>query len=162
MKMNKSLKQYMYVKAMLNVISGLSMVTIITLGIMYMSFDNAFVFTDTEISITNNPITAEQDIEFYMVGSKKFQCNSTAAYGVAHAVDGSHSHDLNTFTKRYVQNTAPGERVENGWHMAVPEHMAKGGEYRVSMTGEFDCVYMIFKTHKMQVFDNIYLKVIPR
>jgi len=46
--------------------------------------------------------------------------------------------------------------------MAVPEHMAKGGEYRVSMTGEFDCVYMIFKTHKMQVFDNIYLKVIPR
>jgi len=152
----------MYVKAMLNVISGLSMVTIITLGIMYMSFDNAFVFTDTEISITNNPITAEQDIEFYMVGSKKFQCNSTAAYGVAHAVDGSHSHDLNTFTKRYVQNTAPGERVENGWHMAVPEHMKKGGEYRVSMTGEFDCVYMIFKTHKMQVFDNIYLKVIPR
>jgi len=152
----------MYVKAMLNVISGLSMVTIITLGIMYMSFDNAFVFTDTEISITNNPITAEQDIEFYMVGSKKFQCNSTAAYGVAHAVDGSHSHDLNTFTKRYVQNTAPGERVENGWHMAVPEHMDKGGEYRVSMTGEFDCVYMIFKTHKMQVFDNIYLKVIPR
>ena len=152
----------MYVKAMLNVISGLSMVTIITLGIMYMSFDNAFVFTDTEISITNNPITAEQDIEFYMVGSKKFQCNSTAAYGVAHAVDGSHSHDLNTFTKRYVQNTAPGERVENGWHMAVPEHMRDGGEYRVSMTGEFDCVYMIFKTHKMQVFDNIYLKVIPR
>jgi hypothetical protein len=162
MKMNKSLKQYMYVKAMLNVISGLSMVTIITLGIMYMSFDNAFVFTDTEISITNNPITAEQDIEFYMVGSKKYECNSTAAYGVAHAVDGSHSHDLNTFTKRYVQNTAPGERVENGWHMAVPEHMSKGGEYRVSMTGEFDCVYMIFKTHKMQVFDNIYLKVIPR
>jgi len=160
--MNKSLKQYMYVKAMLNVISGLSMVTIITLGIMYMSFDNAFVFTDTEISITNNPITAEQDIEFYMVGSKKYECNSTAAYGVAHATDGSHSHDLNTFTKRYVQNTAPGERVENGWHMAVPEHMKKGGEYRVSMTGEFDCVYMIFKTHKMQVFDNIYLKVIPR
>jgi len=162
MKMNNSLKQYMYIKAMLNVISGLSMVTIITLGIMYMSFDNAFVFTDTEISITNNPITAEQDIEFYMVGSKKFQCNSTAAYGVAHAVDGSHSHELTTFTKRYIQATAPGEAVENGWHMQVPEHMEKGGEYRVSMTGEFDCVYMIFKTHKIQVFDNIYLKVIPR
>ncbi len=152
----------MYVKAILNVISGLSMVTIITLGIMYMSFDNAFVFTDTEISITNNPITAERDIEFYMIGSKKYECNSIAAYGVAHAIDGSHSHNLDTFTKRYVQNTAPGDRVENGWHMAVPEYMAKGGEYRVSMTGEFDCVYMIFKTHKIQVFDNIYLKVIPR
>ena len=140
MKMNKSLKQYMYVKAMLNVISGLSMVTIISFGIAYMSFDNAFVFTDTEISITNNPVTKDQDIEFFMVGSKKYECNSTAAYGVAHAVDGSHSHDLNTFTKRYVQNTAPGERVENGWHMAVPKHMQKGGEYRVSMTGETEHV----------------------
>mgnify|MGYP000657170570 FL=1 len=155
-------RKYIMWKAATNVISGLSMVTIITLGIMYMSFDNAFVFTDTHISVTNNPVTKDKDIEFFMVGSKKYQCNSTAAYGVAHAVDGSHSHDLNTFTKRYVQNTAPGARVENGWHMRVPEDMYKGGEYRVSMTGEFECVHMIFKTHKIQVFDNIYLKVDPR
>jgi hypothetical protein len=152
----------MLIKAMLNVVSGLSMVTIITLGIMYMSFDNAFVFTDTEISVVNNPIEEDQDIEFYMVGSKKYQCNSTAAYGVAHATDGSHSYDLNTFTKRYVQNTAPGDRVENGWHMKVPEDMRDGGEYRVSMTGEFECIYLIFKTHKSQEFANIYLKVDPR
>jgi hypothetical protein len=155
-------RKFILVKAAANIISGLSMVTIIALGIMYMSFDNEFVFTDTEISVVNNPIEQDQDIEFYMVGSKKYQCNSTAAYGVAHATDGSHSYDLNTFTKRYVQNTAPGERVENGWHMAVPEHMRDGGEYRVSMTGEFECVHMIFKTHKKQVFDNIYLKVDPR
>lgn len=143
----------------LNIISGLSLATLIVIGVLYMSFSNAFVFTDTEISITNNPVTAEQDIQFYMVGSKRYECNSTAAYGVAHAVDGSHSHDLNTFTKRYVQNTAPGDRVENGWHMAVPDPMTSGGEYRVSMTGEFECVHLIFKTHKVQVFDNIYLKV---
>ena len=155
-------KKYIILKAVTNAISGLSMITIITLGIMYMSFDNAFVFTDTEISITNNPITQDKDIEFYMVGSKKFQCNSTAVYGVAHATDGSHTHELDTFTKRYVQNTAPGERVENGWHMAVPDDMVEGGEYRVSMTGEFECVHLIFKTHKSQVFDNIYLKVEPR
>ena len=152
----------MLIKAALNVISGLSMVTIISLGIMYMSFDNEFVFTDTHISVTNNPVTKDKDIEFYMVGSKKYQCNSTAAYGVAHAIDGSHSHKLNTFTKRYIQATSPGERVENGWHMAVPDDMVEGGEYRVSMTGEFECVHMIFKTHKKQVFDNIYLKVNPR
>ena len=138
------------------------MVTIICLGIMYISFDNEFVFTDTQIGVTNNPIGVGDDIQFFMVGSKKYECNSTAAYGVAHAVDGSHSHNLNTFTKRYVQNTAPGERVENGWHMKVPDDMYKGGEYRVSMTGEFECVHMIFKTHKKQVFDNIYLKVDPR
>ena len=146
----------------LNIISGCSLATLIILGVLYMSFDNAFVFTDTHISITNNPVTAEQDIEFYMVGSKKYQCNSTAAYGVAHATDGSHTHDLNTFTKRYIQATAPGEAVENGWHMKVPDDMKHGGEYRVSMTGEFTCVHMIFKTHKKQVFDNIYLKVDPR
>jgi len=155
-------KKFILVKAMTNIISGLSMVTIISLGIMYMSFDNAFVFTDTKISVVNNPIEQDQDIEFYMVGSKKYQCNSTAAYGVAHATDGSHTHDLNTFTKRYIQATAPGEAVENGWHMKVPDDMKHGGEYRVSMTGEFTCVHMIFKTHKKQVFDNIYLKVDPR
>ena len=146
----------------LNIISGFSLATLIVIGVLYMSFDNAFVFTNTEISITNNPVTAEQDIQFYMVGSKKYECNSTAAYGVAHAVDGSHSHNLDTFTKRYVQNTAPGEAVENGWHMKVPDDMETGGEYRVSMTGEFECVHLIFKTHKTQEFANIYLKVEPR
>jgi hypothetical protein len=156
--MNKS-KEYLLTKAVLNVISGISMVVIISLGIAYMSFDNAFVFTDTEISVTNNPVTAERDIEFYMIGSKKYDCNSTAAYGIAHAIDGSHSYDLNTFTKRYVQNTAPGERVENGWHMKVPDDMKKGGIYRVSMTGEFVCNYLIFQTTKSQTFDNIFLEV---
>ena len=146
----------------LNIISGCSLATLIILGVLYMSFDNAFVFTDTQISITNNPVTAEKDIEFYMVGSKKFQCNSTAVYGVAHAIDGSHTHDLNTFTKRYIQATAPGEAVENGWHMRVPDDMRHGGEYRVSMTGEFECIHLIFKTHKVQEFANIYLKVDPR
>ena len=154
-------KRYIVTRAIANVISGLSMVTIISLGIMYMSFDNAFVSQNTEINVVNNPIEKGQDIEFYMVGSKKYECNSTAAYGVAHAVDGSHSHDLNKFTKRYIQNTAPGDRVENGWHMAVPSDMVNGGEYRASMTGEFECVHLIFKTQKSQTFDNIYLVVKP-
>lgn len=146
----------------LNIISGLSLATLIVIGVLYMSFNNAFVFTDTEIGITNNPITKGQDIEFFMVGSKRYECNSTAVYGVAHAVDGSHSHNLDTFTKRYTQATSPGKRVENGWHMKVPDDMEIGGEYRVSMTGEFECIHLIFKTHKVQVFDNIYLKVDPR
>jgi hypothetical protein len=30
------------------------------------------------------------------------------------------------------------------------------------MTGEFECIYLIFKTHKSQEFANIYLKVDPR
>ena len=155
-------QRYKMWKAATNIVSGFSMITLIVLGVLYIKFDNEFVFTDTDISVTNNPIGVGDDIQFFMVGSKRYECNSTAAYGVAHATDGSHSHNLNTFTKRYVQNTAPGERVENGWHMKVPDDMIHGGEYRVSMTGEFECVHMIFKTHKKQVFDNIYLKVDPR
>ena len=155
-------KKFKIIKAITNVVSGFSMFTLITLGIMYMSFDNAFVFTDTTIGVTNNPVTKDKDIEFYMVGSKKYQCNSIAVHGIAYASDGSHSHKLNTFTKRYIQATKPGEAVENGWHMKVPGDMKEGGEYRVSMTGEFECIYMIFKTHKSQTFDNIYLNVESR
>ena len=155
-------QRYKMWKAATNVVSGFSMITLIVLGVLYIKFDNEFVFTDTDISVTNNPIEVGDDIQFFMVGSKRYECNSTAAYGVAHAVDGSHSHQLNTFTKRYVQNTAPGDRVENGWHMKVPDDMVHGGEYRVSMTGEFECIHLIFKTHKKQEFDNIYLKVDPR
>jgi hypothetical protein len=154
-----NLKQYAILKAATNVISGVSMVTIVCLGVAYMSFNNAFVFNDTHINIVNNPVGQGMDIEFYMVGSKKHECNSTAAYGVAHAVDGSHTHELDTFTKRYIQNTAPGERVENGWHMQVPNDMVDAGEYRVSMTGEFVCNYLIFQTTKSQTFDNIFLEV---
>lgn len=146
---------------MLNIISGISLATIICLGIAYMSFNNAFVFNDTQINIVNNPVGQGRDIEFYMVGSKKHECNSTAVYGVAYAEDG-HMHQLNTFTKRYRQNTAPGKRVENGWHMRVPKDMVEAGEYRVSMTGEFVCNYLIFQTTKSQTFDNIFLEVEPR
>jgi hypothetical protein len=156
--MNKS-KEYLLTKAVLNVISGISMVVIISLGIAYMSFNNAFVFTDTNINVVNNPIGKGMDIEFYMVGSKKHECNSTAVYGVAYAEEGHTMHTLNTFTKRYRQNTTPGDRVENDWHMQVPIDMVKGGIYRVSMTGEFVCNYLIFQTTKSQTFDNIFLEV---
>ena len=156
-----NLKQYVLLKAATNVISGISMVTLVCFGVAYMSFNNAFVFNDTHINIVNNPVGQGRDIEFYMVGSKKHECNSTAVYGVAYAEDG-HMHQLNTFTKRYIQNTAPGDRVENGWEMQVPKDMVKGGIYRVSMTGEFVCNYLIFQTTKSQTFDNIFLEVEPR
>ena len=156
-----NLKQYVLLKAATNVISGISMVTLVCLGVAYMSFNNAFVFNDTHINIVNNPVGQGMDIEFYMVGSKKHECNSTAVYGVAYSEDG-HMHQLNTFTKRYIQNTAPGDRVENGWQMRVPKDMVHGGIYRVSMTGEFVCNYLIFQTTKSQTFDNIFLEVDPR
>jgi len=154
-------KRYIIVKAMANVISGLSMVTLITLGIMYMSFDNAFVFQDVKIEVVNNPIEKHDDIEFIMIGTKKHECASTQVYGTAYHKDG-HTHRLDKFTKQYTRNTRPGEAIPNQWSMAVPNDMIIGGEYRVSMTGVFTCNHMIFQTEKTQTYDNILLVVDPR
>ena len=146
----------------LNIISGLSLAMCIVFGITYVSFNNAFVFQDIKIEIINNPITNEKDIEFYMVGSKKHECNSTRVYGIAYAEDGSHSHRLDAFTKQYLRNTRPGEEVPNSWAMEVPDDLRHGGRYRVSMTGDFVCNYLIFTQEKSQTFDNILLIVEPR
>jgi len=154
-------KRYIITKAIANVISGLSMVTIITLGIMYMSFDNAFVFQDVKIEVVNNPIEQHDDIEFMMIGSKKFECASTKVYGIAYSDDG-HIHRLDKFTKQYTRNTSPGIAKPNQWSMAVPDDMIIGGEYRVSMTGVFTCNHLIFQTEKTQTYDNILLIVKPR
>jgi len=154
-------KKYIITRAIANVISGLSMVTIITLGIMYMSFDNAFVFQDIKIEVVNNPIKKHDDIEFIMIGTKKHECASTQVYGTAYHKDG-HTHRLDKFTKQYTRNTRPGEPIPNQWSMAVPNDMIIGGEYRVSMTGVFTCNYMIFQTEKSQTYDNILLVVNPR
>ena len=154
-------KRYILFKAATNIISGLSMVTLISLGIMYISFDNAFVFQDVKIEIVNNPVEKQDDIEFMMIGSKKHECASTEVYGIAYHKDG-HTHRLDKFTKQYTRNTSPGSARPNQWSMAVPNDMIHGGEYRVSMTGVFVCNYLIFQTEKTQTYDNILLEVIPR
>jgi hypothetical protein len=153
---------YGLIKAATNFISGFSMIAIIVLGVAYMSFSNAFVFRDVKIEIVNNPVENSRDIEFMMIGYKKHECNSTAVYGVAYAENGSHSHTLNLFTKQYTRNTRPGEIVPNSWSMEVPNDMNEGGRYRVSMTGDFVCNYLIFQTKKSQTYDNILLEVEPR
>jgi hypothetical protein len=154
-------KKYFLIKAITNVISGLSMSTLIILGIAYMSFDNAFVFQDVKIEIVNNPIKKHDDINFIMIGSKKHECASTQVYGVAYSDDG-HMHRLDKFTKQYTRNTRPGEPIPNQWSMAVPDDMIVGGEYRVSMTGDFICNYLIFQSEKSQTYDNILLIVEPQ
>lgn len=145
---------------LLNIISALSLATCIIFGVTYISFKNANVFQDIKIEITNNPITNNNDIEFMMMGYKPYECASTQVYGVAYADDG-HSHVLDKFTKQYTRNTRPKENVPNQWSMAVPEDMIVGGEYRVSMTGEFVCNHWIFQVPKVQTYSNILLIVEP-
>ena len=143
-------------RALLNVVSGLSLATIIVFGIMYMNFNNAFVFQDIKIEITNNPVTGEE-IEFAMVGSKKHECNSTRIYGTAYSEDFDKV-ILDRFTKQYARNTRPGEAVPNTWSLQMPDEMT-AGDWRVSITGDFLCNYFIFQTKKTQIYDNILLTV---
>ena len=154
-------KKFKIIKAITNVVSAISMVTLITLGISYMSFDNAFVFQDVKIEVVNNPIEKHDDIEFMMIGTKKHECASTQVYGTAYHADG-HMHRLDKFVKQYTRNTRPGEPIPNQWTMAVPDDMIVGGEYRVSMTGDFVCNHLIFQTEKSQTYDNILLVVEPQ
>ena len=154
-------QKFILIRAMANIVIGLSLMTIIVLGIAYMSFNNAFVFQDVKIEVVNNPIENHDDIEFMMIGTKKHECSSTQVYGVAYSDDG-HMHRLDKFVKQYTRNTRPGEPIPNQWSMSVPNDMIEGGEYRVSMTGEFVCNYLIFQTEKSQTYDNILLIVNPK
>ena len=146
---------------LLNIISGCSLAILIVFGVTYMSFKNANVFRDVKIEITNNPVTKEDDIEFHMIGNKPYECASTAVYGVAYAEDGSHSHDLNAFTRQYLRNTRPGEPVPNVFSMERPQDMYFGGRYRVTMYGDFICNHWIFKVPKTAEYTNILLIVEP-
>ena len=149
-------KRFIITRAVANIISGISMITLITLGISYMSFDNAFVFQDIKIEIINNPVTGEE-IEFAMIGSKKHECASTRVYGTAYDQD-HNMITLDRFTKQYVRNTRPGEAVPNTWSLQRPKDLHPG-EWRVSITGEFKCNHLIFQIEKIQTYDNILLVV---
>ena len=147
--------RFITTRAIANIISGISMVILVTLGISYMKFDNEFVFQDIKIEITNNPVTGEE-IEFAMMGSKKHECASTRVYGIAYNDDNKLT--LDKFTKQYVRNTRPGENVPNTWSLQRPKDMIPG-DWRVSITGEFKCNHLIFQIEKIQTYDNILLVV---
>ena len=70
--------KFKIIKAIANVASAVSMVTLITLGIAYMSFDNDFVFKDVKIEVVNKPVNSYRDIEFIMIGYKKFESSKFA------------------------------------------------------------------------------------
>ena len=126
-----------------------------------MSFKNANVFQDIKIEITNNPVTGNSDIEFSMMGYKRYECSSKRVYGVAYAEDGSHTHDLNAFTKQYTRNVRPGETLPNMWSMERPTDMDHAARYRVTMIGDFVCNHWIFKVPKTAEYSNILLIIKP-
>ena len=136
------------------------MVTIVSLGILYMSFQNAFVFNNSGISVINNPVD-EQHIEFILEGTRKHECTLQKVHADAYS-EGGIIYGLDFARKIYIRSddylgNATGV-VDHQWGVPKPDNM-QPGVYRVTLYSEFDCVYLLFKQHKSQMFDNISLVI---
>lgn len=147
------------IKAATNVTSGLSMAALIVLGVMYISFTNAFVFNNSGISVTNNPVTGDQ-INFILEGSREHECVLTRVHSHAINNETGEIFDFDFDKKVYLRSddylgNATGV-VDHQWGIPRPENMP-AGVYEASLYSEFDCVYLLFKKSKVQMFNDIVL-----
>ena len=152
-------KTFRIIKAATNVISGMSMATLIILGVLYIGFNNAFVFNNAGIAVTNNPVTGDQ-INFILEGSRRHECTLTRVHSDAYDDTTGESYQFDFARKIYIRSNdylgSDTGVVDHQWAMPVPDGMGPG-IYRVSLYSEFDCVYLLFKKTKIQMFDNISL-----
>ena len=152
-------RTYGLIKAATNVISGLSMVTLIVLGVSFVSFNNAFVFNNAGIAVTNNPVTSGQ-INFILEGSRKHECVLTKVHSDAYDDATGERFPLDFARKVYIRSDdylgSDTGVVDHQWGIPKPDDM-QPGVYRVSLYSEFDCVYLLFKKTKVQIFNNISL-----
>ena len=152
-------EKHKIIKAVLNVVSGISMAVIVSLGILYIGFNNAFVFNNSGIAVTNNPVTGDQ-INFILEGSRKHECILTKVHSDVYDDATGQRFALDFARKVYIRSddylgSDTGE-VDHQWAIPVPDDM-QPGVYRVTLYSEFDCVYLLFKKTKVQIFDNISL-----
>ena len=152
-------KTYGLIKAATNVISGLSMATLIVLGVSFVSFNNAFVFNNAGIAVTNNPVTSGQ-INFILEGSRRHECTLTKVHSDAYDDATGERFPLDFARKVYIRSDdylgSDTGIVDHQWAIPVPDDM-QPGVYRVTLYSKFDCVYLLFKKTKVQLFDNISL-----
>jgi hypothetical protein len=152
-------KTYRLVKAATNIISGLSMATLIVLGVSFVSFNNAFVFNNAGIAVTNNPVTGSQ-INFILEGNRRHECTLTRVHSDAYDDATGESYQFDFARKIYLRSDdylgSDTGIVDHQWAMPVPDGMGPG-VYRVTLYSEFDCVYLLFEATKVQMFDNIAL-----
>ena len=152
-------KTYRLVKAATNIVSGLSMATLIVLGVLYIAFQNAFVFNNAGIAVTNNPVDSGQ-VNFILEGNREHECTLTRVHSDAYDDATGESFEFDFARKIYLRSDdylgSDTGIVDHQWAMPVPDGMGPG-VYRVSLYSEFDCVYLLFEASKVQMFDNISL-----
>ena len=152
-------KTYGLLKAATNIMSGLSMAALIILGVTYIGFNNAFVFNNAGIAVTNNPVNDGQ-INFILEGNRKHECVLTRVYSDAYSSETGQKFELDFARKIYIRSDdylgSDTGIVDHQWAMPVPDDMPPG-VYEIKLYSEFDCVYLLFKATKIQMFDNIVL-----
>ena len=152
-------KTYRLVKAATNILSGVSMATLIVLGVSFVGFNNAFVFNNSGIAVTNNPVTGDQ-INFILEGSRRHECTLTRVHSDAYDDATGERFAFDFARKIYIRSNdylgSDTGIVDHQWAMPVPDGMGPG-VYRVTLYSEFDCVYLLFTANKVQMFDNISL-----
>ena len=152
-------KTYGIIKAATNIMSGLSMATLIILGVSYIGFNNAFVFNNSGIAVTNNPVTGDQ-INFILEGSRRHECVLTQVHSDAYDDATGERFPLDFARKVYIRSDdylgSDTGVVDHQWGVPKPDGMLPG-VYRVTLYSQFDCVYLLFKKTKVQIFDNISL-----
>ena len=152
-------KTYRLVKAATNIVSGISMATLIILGVSYIGFKNAFVFNNAGIAVTNNPVDSGQ-VNFILEGSRRHECTLTRVHSDAYDDATGERFEFDFARKIYIRSNdylgSDTGIVDHQWAMPVPDGMVPG-VYRVTLYSEFDCVYLLFKATKVQMFDNIAL-----
>jgi hypothetical protein len=117
------------------------------------------VFNNSGIAVTNNPVTGDQ-INFILEGSRRHECTLTRVHSDAYDDATGERFEFDFARKIYIRSNdylgSDTGIVDHQWAMPVPEGMGPG-VYRVTLYSEFDCVYLLFKKTKVQMFDNISL-----
>ena len=135
------------------------MATLIVLGVSFVSFNNAFVFNNAGIAVTNNPVTSGQ-INFILEGSRRHECTLTKVHSDAYDDATGERFPLDFARKVYIRSDdylgSDTGVVDHQWGVPKPDGMLPG-VYRVTLYSQFDCVYLLFKKTKVQLFDNISL-----
>ena len=119
------------------------------------------MFNNAGIAVTNNPVTGSQ-INFILEGSRRHECTLTRVHSDAYNDETGEKFEFDFARKIYIRSDdylgSDTGIVDHQWAMPVPDDMPPG-VYEVKLYSEFDCVYLLFKQHKSQMFDNISLVI---
>lgn len=140
-----------------NIISGLSLFTLIVFGTQYLIFKNTEPYQNLLIFVENNPVKYGEELDFVLMGEKVLECSVNGVYAVATNRNGEEV-VLDEINQPYFRNTPVGENSTNSWSMPPTESLTPG-TWQVTIFGDWNCKHWIFSHTDLRYYDNILLIV---